>query len=195
MGRLSAAIVGLNNDAEWFTSALAEFIESRRPISGERLTKQQRDYLIQSGDFTEQELLETEQQVDRGELQLSEIQSFLSPLLATMSLEGASGYLGLDEAQLRAEIAAGRLHAVEISDRLRFPTWQFSIGHAQRLIPGLQEILAAVPSDWSWISLAALMATPQQDLVGEDRMTPAEWLRHGFSSARVVALLESQVWT
>lgn len=84
---------------------------------------------------------------------------------------------------------------MEISGRLRLPTWQLNIGHPQRLIPGLQEILAAVSSDWSLISLAALMATPQQNLVAEGRMTPADWLGHGFGSARVEALLESRVWT
>lgn len=193
--QLGEAIADLAGDTSYITLALIDFIRSLRPVSQDgRLTRRQEEFLVVSGEFTADELAKTKRSVDKGSLQLDAAEAFLSNLRATMSLEDAAGYLGWDETAVRTAVLEGRLYGVEISGRLRLPTWQFTMGHPEKLLPGLTDIIAAVASRLSPFSVAELMGTPQPSLVAEGRKTPAAWLRDGGNVNAVTDIILATDW-
>lgn len=192
--RLAEAVARLNNDAEWFVDALTEYLLTMAPISGDRLTEAQRQYLVESGAFTSESLAATSREVDRGSLQLSTAQVWLSQLSATMSLGDAADFLEWEPGEVQKATSERRLHAVELSGRLRFPTWQFRVGSPEKLLPGLSDLLRTFGSGWHWNSVAAFMNTPQPRLVATGRRSPVEWLRNGGDSEAVTEVIEADRW-
>jgi hypothetical protein len=192
--RLAEAVARLGNNPSYFVEALTDMLMTLKPVSGNGLSNQQERFLIESGSFTAEELASTSREVNKGSLQLSAAQAWLSNLLATMSLEDATGFLGWDEQAVRTAVSEGRLYAIEVSGRVRFPVWQFNVGHPNKLIPGLTEIIQVVTPRWNWHSIAGFMATPQSSLVAEGRQTPAEWLRDGGDVDAVKQIVESDDW-
>ena len=193
--RLAEAVARLSNDPDWFLQALTEAVLAMTPISMARRTKQQDLFLIASGTFTAKELAEAQMYVDRGALQLSSAEVFLSSLLCTMSLHEVTGYLDLDEEAARNAVAEGRLYAIKISGQLRFPAWQLNVGSPEKLIPRLTELIEVVSSRWDWQSTAAFLATPQSSLVAKGRKTPIDWLRDGGDIQLIRDIVESNGWS
>ena len=166
-----------------------------KPVNREgRLTQQQQLFLIESGTFTAETLAATQREVDRGGLQLGAAEAFLSHLCATMALEDATGFLKCDEEAARTAVSEGGLYAIEISGRLRFPVWQFSLGSPGKVLPGLAEVIEVVTPRWDWHSVAGFMATPQSSLVAVGRKTPVEWLRDGGDVNDVIEIVEDSDW-
>ena len=192
--QLGEAIDHVGGDAGFMTRALAEFLLAQRPVSTSRLTRGQERFLIESGSFTAEELASTSKEVNKGSLQLAAAQAWLSNLLATMSLEDATGFLGWEEEAVRTAVSEGHLYAIDVSGRVRFPVWQFNVGHPNKLIPGLTEIIQVVTPRWDWHSVAGFMATPQSSLVAEGRKTPVAWLRDGGDVDAVRQIVESDDW-
>jgi hypothetical protein len=188
--RLAEAVARLGNDPDWFVHALTETVLAMKPVSPSKFTKQQEQYLIESGSFTAEELAGTRREIARGSLQLGAVQAWLSDMCATISLGDAVGFLGWLEDDVRTAVSEGRLYAIEISGRLRFPAWQF-VGSSEKLIPGLAEVIKVVAPRWSWHSVAGFMRTPQSSLVAGGRMTPVEWLRDGGDVRAVRKIVES----
>lgn len=188
--RLVGALNRLTPDPEYVLGALADKVESMKPISKDRLTKSDREFLVESGAFSEQELSRVEAEVDRGSLLLATIQGWLLNLLDTLSLDEVVGFLDKDDSAVRRDVANGYLLAVEVSGQLRFPRWQFSLGSPDKRLPGLTSIIKATTAR-DWRSVASFMSTPQQDLAGEGRNTPAEWLRGGGEVTAVTNIVES----
>jgi len=52
-------------------------------------------------------------------------------------------------------------------------------------------VIAAASSEQSWIVLAGLMGTPQEELYGEGNKTPVAWLRDGGDVKRVTNVVMS----
>ncbi|SFN43381.1 hypothetical protein [Mycetocola miduiensis] len=193
--RLADAIAHLAADGPYLVDAVTEFALTLRPVSRDgRLSKQQEEFLIESGSFTAEELADAKRDVDKGSLQLGAIDAFLSNLCATMSLEDAAGFLGWDEGAVTTAVSEGRLYGVEISGRLRFPSWQFNLGSPDKLLPGLAEVIKVLTPRWGWHSVAGFMSTPQEDLVAKGRKTPAVFLRDGGDVSEVRAIVESDDW-
>jgi len=192
--RLAEAVTRLSNDPIWFLDALTETVLAMKPISAQRLTKQQRDFLVESGDFTVESLAATSKWVDRGALQLGAVEAFLSNLVATLSLDEVCDFLELNEEAVETAFSEGRLYGVQISGRWRFPTWQFNVGSPEKLITGLSEIITIITPRKDWQSVAGFMATPQSGLVGDGRKTPVAWLRDGGDVDAVREIIESDDW-
>lgn len=192
--RLAAAVARLNNDPEWFLDALTDYLLAMAPISADRLTAAQKQFLVESGAFTAESLAATTAEVDRGSLQLGAAQAWLSQLSATMSLQDVADFLewGADEVQKAA--SDGRLHAIDVSGRLRFPTWQFTVGSPEKLIRGLGDLLRTFGSEWHWISVAAFMNTPQQRLVATGHQSPIQWVQNGGDIDTVTELIWAHQW-
>ncbi|RKR74759.1 hypothetical protein [Frondihabitans australicus] len=111
----------------------------------------------------------------------------------TMSVDEMSGYLGVDDEELRRMVEEGQLPAVVIADRIRFPSWQCNIGSYVKLLPGLPEVIAALTEDEAgWQIDAGFMSVPKASLFAEGRQTPVEWLRDGHSPERVVELIRDR---
>jgi hypothetical protein len=192
--RLAQAIARLNNDPEWFLGALTEHVKSLRPVTRKRLTREQKRYLISVGEFTVRSLAETEKHVDRGSLQLDSVESWLSYVNDTISIDDAASLLKMDVAELPRAVAEGSLFATEVAGRLRFPKWQFDVSQPGRVLPGLEEVIAAAKKRWDARGVSAFMATPQSGLVSSGRKTPVAWLRDGGDVEEVVAVIEAGDW-
>jgi len=193
--RLAEAVAGLANDPDYFLRALTDMLLAMKPISRERLNENEVRFLIESGAFTAEEWAETSASVGRGSLQLSTTEGWLLGLFATLSIDDVTGFLGWNEGVVRTAVAEGHLYAIEISGRLRFPTFQFNVGSPSKLLPGLAELIAVITPRWPWQSAAGFMATAQSSLVGEGRMTPFQWLRDGGDVNNVTEIVESSDWT
>lgn len=191
--RLAEAVAGLANDPD-FLQMLTDMLLAMKPISRERLTENEVRFLIESGAFTAEEWAETSASVDRGRLQLSATEGWLLGLFATLSMDDVTGFLGWSEGVVRTAAAEGHLYAIEISGRLRFPTWQFQAGSPTKLLPGLTEMIAVISPRWDWRSATGFFNTPQEDLVGEGRKTPTQWLRDGGNVDEVIKIVEASDW-
>jgi len=92
--RLTEAIASLSNDSAFFIEALTEMVLSMEPIPEAKLSVNEMRFLVESGAFTREEWAEATASVNKGSLQLSTTQWWLTGLLSTMSLEEASRFLG-----------------------------------------------------------------------------------------------------
>ena len=195
MRRLADAINGLAADGPYIADALCEYLLTLRPVARERrLSDQQERFLIESGEFTADELAVTKKRVDAGSLQLGAAQAFLSHLSATMSFEDTAGFLGRSDEELQSAVDEGRLYAVEIAGRLRFPVWQLNLKSTDKVLPELPRLLAALDESSNWQSVAAFMATPQESLNGHGPQTPVGWLVNGNSFDSVREIIEARLW-
>jgi hypothetical protein len=192
--RLGDAIAQLGGDTAWILDSLAETVLAMKPVTKNGLTDEQKQLLIELDAFTPEKLAETTREVERGALQVSAVEAFLSHFYDTLSLEDTAGYLNWDEEAVRHAVAERRLYGVEVAGRLRFPSWHFSLPHKDKLLPGLSEVLEVAAPRWDWQGLTAFMSTPQSDLVVEGRQTPAEWLRRGGPVEDVQSIIESTDW-
>jgi hypothetical protein len=190
--RLAQAIERLGTDADYFMDALTEKLLSIEPLlNPEPDDDSDRAFLIASGSFSAAEYDAARRSVARGSLQLRVVESWFSSLAGTLSLKAMAGFLHWTEDEVAAAVADDQLYAVEISGRLRFPEWQLSLSSPGKLLPGLAEVIAADNPKRSWIVLAGLMGTPQEDLYGEGHKTPVAWLRDGGDVRQVTDIVMS----
>ena len=103
-----------------------------------------------------------------------------------LSVNQAADRVGVDSSRIRHRIGAGRLIGWKDRGGWRLPAWQFT---DTDVLPGLETVLAAMPSDQPALVLANFMTTPQEDFELEDRpVSPREWLMAGGSPQRVADL-------
>jgi hypothetical protein len=193
--RLAEAVARLANDPDFFLEGLTEFLLAMEPVASDRLSANEARFLIESGDFTADELTATSAGVARGALQVSATETWLLELLATKSLEEVAGFLGWTEEDVRSAVAEERLYAVEVSGRLRFPTWQLDARSPTKLLPRIAEVIKVMAPRWGHQSVAGFMATPQESLVAEGRKTPVQWLRDGGHVDDVTEIIEASDWS
>lgn len=105
---------------------------------------------------------------------------------SALSVSGAAERLGIDPSRIRHRLAAHRLSGWKEQGGWRLPAWQFT---ADGVLPGLAQVLAEVGEHQPALVLAAFMTSPQDDLqVGEDPVTPRQWLLAGGDPRPVAAL-------
>ncbi|ROR36412.1 hypothetical protein N8D77_12195 [Curtobacterium flaccumfaciens] len=178
--RLIKALRGLGGERAYLLRGLSTLIETLDPIRPHRTTDDdQQAALVKIGAFTEESFAETQRAVDRGELRLAEIKTWLTAARDTRSLRSVARFLHLSEDEVLVEVAKHRLVAVEIGGELRFPTWQLNTRPVGRVLPHLPELIPALEQRWDWISMGGFFTTRQEDLYGEGRKTPAAWLEDG----------------
>ena len=105
---------------------------------------------------------------------------------SALTVAEAAARVRVDTSRVRHRIAAGRLMGWKDRGGWRLPAWQFT---DSGVLPGLEMVLAAVPSDQPPLVVAAFMTTPQRDLLlGERLATPRDWLLAGGEPHRVARL-------
>jgi hypothetical protein len=114
-----------------------------------------------------------------------------SLVASTLGIEELARRLGVDRSRISHRISAGTLYSFTIgaSRRRRIPAWQLT---DNGLLPGLAEIVTAIPTGAHPLDVAALMATPQAEL--NDR-TPVQHLAGGGDPQPVAELFTALgVW-
>jgi hypothetical protein len=102
-----------------------------------------------------------------------------------LTVAGAAERIGVDASRIRHRLAGGQLVGWKDRGGWRLPVWQFT---DDDVLPGLAEVLGAVPPDQPALVVAAFMTTPQRDLA-DPPVAPREWLLAGGSPAAVARLV------
>ncbi|HVW39815.1 MAG TPA: DNA-binding protein [Amycolatopsis sp.] len=181
--RDTLAKAGLRVDAEEFL-ALVEEAASRlapaNPEPAQYFTAGQRSALADAG------LDLSPQRADEPDPRARSVAAHAVLADSALTAAAAARALGVDPSRIRHKLAARRLTGWKDQSGWRLPAWQFADRGA---LPGLDVVLAAVPGDQPALVVAAFMTTPQDDLlIGDERVTPREWLMAGGDPAPVAAL-------
>jgi hypothetical protein len=98
----------------------------------------------------------------------------------------AAKTIGVHTSRIRHRLLARRLMGWKDRGGWRLPAWQFT---EQGVLPGLEQVIEALPTDQPALVIAAFMTTPQEDLTARSRsISPCEWLQSGGDPQRVVRL-------
>lgn len=98
--------------------------------------------------------------------------------------------LGIPPDNVRQQLQRGSLYAVAlVSGRKALPQWQFTDAGP---LPGLREVLAALPRDFHPLDVESVMTEPDESL--GDR-SPREWLATGGAVEPVLRLLSGLSYT
>ncbi|NYH78229.1 hypothetical protein FHR84_001551 [Actinopolyspora biskrensis] len=109
-----------------------------------------------------------------------------------LSVGQAAERVGVDGSRIRHRVASRRLIGWKDRGGWRLPAWQFT---DDDVLPGLETVLAAMPSDQPALVLANFMTTPQEDLeLGDRPVSPREWLM-AYGNPQRVAELASVIGT
>lgn len=177
------AKAGLRVDPDQFLSlvedAARRFITPHPDPAG-YFTPDQRDALRDVGlDLSPQRAEETD-----GRARAVAEQAVLHD--SALTVGEAARTIGVDNSRVRHRLAAGRLMGWKDRGGWRLPRWQFT-DHG--VLPGLEQVIAALPEDQPALVIAAFMTTPQEDLMARSQpITPVEWLASGGDPQRVARL-------
>jgi len=116
------------------------------------------------------------------------IADFMALLETSFSTSQAAKYLKVDASRVRQRLRERSIYGIEYDGQKRLPRFQFE---RRKVIPGLADVLRALPPGMSPLDVAEWFLSPNPDLDLEGRRAPAsprEWLLSGRSVAAVVAL-------
>lgn len=100
--------------------------------------------------------------------------------------------LGVDISQVSQLLASRKLYGLQVRGAWRIPAFQFE---GERLLPGLDEVVPALPRDLHPVGVYHWFTEPNPDLSSEEeehQMSPREWLLAGYPP-RVVAELATDL--
>lgn len=97
---------------------------------------------------------------------------------------------GVDGSTVRHWVRRGEVVSVPGARGRRFPLFQ--LGQDRRPLPGLREVLAALPDGLHPLSVERFLTTPDTDLVVDDeQVSPRQWLLQGGAVADAVAVAQT----
>jgi len=104
-------------------------------------------------------------------------------IVSTLSIVEAAALLGVDRSRISQLVSRHRLWAFRLGRSKRIPRWQFT---GAAVLPGLDQVVAAIPSGLAPQSVAGFMTTPQPEL---DEVAPVTFLVGGGDPKAVAKLL------
>jgi len=119
------------------------------------------------------------------------ITDYMALLETSYSTSQAAKYLKVDASRVRQRLRERSLFGIDYDGEKRLPRFQFE---RAQVIPGLREVLAALPDGLNPLDVAEWFLSPNPDLELEDHETPLsprEWLLKGESIEVVVGLARS----
>jgi hypothetical protein len=113
--------------------------------------------------------------------------TYAAVLAGALSVGEVARALGVDASRVRHRLAARQLLGIRRTDGWRLPSWQFGVDG--QVLPGLEQVLRAMPTSLHPVVVARFFATPSPDLrVGRAGVSPRDWLAGGGDPTAVVAL-------
>lgn len=101
----------------------------------------------------------------------------------TLSAAQVAGLTGKSRSQITRDLNSRKLYGLSVGRHWRIPSWQFTDGRA---LPGLADVVPAIPDHLHPTSVEGFMTTPQDDL---DARTPVSYLRTGGNPALVAQMV------
>ena len=116
------------------------------------------------------------------------IADYMALLDTSLRTAAAAKYLKVDTSRIRQRLRERTLYGIEYDGERRLPKFQFE---RKRVIPGLGEVLAALPTDLNPLDVAEWFLSPNPDLEikeQEGTLSPRDWLLSGRPVETVVAI-------
>jgi hypothetical protein len=115
------------------------------------------------------------------------VADYMALLDSSYSTREAARFLDVDVSRIRQRIHERSLFGVEYEGEWRLPRFQLE---RRRVIPGLAEVLRALPKDLSALDIAEWFLSPNPDLELDDdeTLSPRDWLLRGKDPAAVAAI-------
>jgi hypothetical protein len=116
------------------------------------------------------------------------IGDYMALLETSYTTSEAAKYLKVDASRVRQRLREHSLFGIEYDGEKRLPRFQFE---RQQVIPGLRDVIAALPKDLNPLDVAQWFLSPNPDLEiegQEEPMSPREWLLSGAAVEAVAAL-------
>lgn len=119
------------------------------------------------------------------------ITDYMALLETSYSTAQAAKYLKVDASRVRQRLREHSLFGIDYDGEKRLPRFQFE---RAKVIPGLREVLAALPEGLNALDVAEWFLSPNPDLEVEDdenTLSPRDWLLSGAPVDAVAALARS----
>ncbi|HEX3603700.1 MAG TPA: hypothetical protein VHU43_06380 [Steroidobacteraceae bacterium] len=116
------------------------------------------------------------------------ITDYMALLETSYSTGQAAKYLKVDASRVRQRLREHSLFGIDYDGEKRLPRFQFERG---QIIPGLREVISALPKDLNPLDVAEwfLSANPDLEIEAQEAgLSPREWLLRGHSVRSVVAI-------
>jgi hypothetical protein len=119
---------------------------------------------------------------------MQSIGDYMALLETSFTTSEAAKYLKVDASRIRQRLRERSLYGIDYDGARRLPRFQFE---REQVIPGVREILAALPPGLNPLDVAEWFLSPNADLevdAQENPLSPREWLLSGKPVEAVVAL-------
>jgi hypothetical protein len=121
-----------------------------------------------------------------GDPLVQSVADYMALLETSYTTSEASKHLKVDVSRVRQRLREGTLFGVEYDGERRLPRFQFE---RRQVLPGLREVMAALPAGLNPLDVAQWFLAPNPDLeVGKENLSPREWLLRGKPVEAVAAL-------
>ena len=114
------------------------------------------------------------------------IADYMALLETSYTTSQAAKYLKLDVSRIRQRLRERTLIGIDYDGERRLPRFQFE---RRQVLPGLREVIAALPEALNPLDVAQWFLAPNPDLeIGSHEVSPRDWLLKGKPVDAVVAL-------
>jgi hypothetical protein len=121
-----------------------------------------------------------------GDPLVQSVADYMALLETSYTTSEASKHLKVDVSRVRQRLREGTLFGVEYDGERRLPRFQFE---RRQVLPGLREVMAALPAGLNPLDVAQWFLAPNPDLeAGQVNLSPREWLLRGKPVEAVAAL-------
>jgi hypothetical protein len=116
------------------------------------------------------------------------IADYMALLETSYTTSEAAKYLRVDASRIRQRLREHSLFGIDYEGEKRLPRFQFE---RKQVIPGIREVIAALPKDLNPLDVAEWFLSPNPDLEMANEggpVSPREWLLSGEPIEAVVGL-------
>ncbi|MDR5725878.1 MAG: hypothetical protein RB191_00255 [Terriglobia bacterium] len=116
------------------------------------------------------------------------ITDYMALLETSYSTGEAASYLKVDASRIRQRLREHSLFGIDYDGEKRLPRFQFE---RKQVVPGIREVIAALPADLNPLDVAEWFLSPNPDLEIDEQeapLSPRAWLLKGHSVDAVVGL-------
>jgi hypothetical protein len=121
---------------------------------------------------------------------MQSIADYMALLETSYSTSQAARYLKVDASRIRQRLRENSLFGIDYDGEKRLPRFQFE---RAKVIPGMREVLAALPEGLNPLDVAEWFLSPNPDLEieeNENPLSPRDWLLSGASVDAVAKLAQ-----